>query len=193
MLIVDAERVTDLVTQLLDALGEDTGRPGLHRTPQRVAELYQDLYRGVGVDPMSVLTSATPMESTPDDRGDLVALRGIDFTSICEHHLLPFRGVADVVYRPGSRLLGLGVIAELVHVAAARPHIQERLGDMIAASLVDSGVATGSVAVLRAEHGCVAHRGPKLVGSETVTVAARGTLADAPDYGLALSLVGGAG
>ena len=189
---MDTEKVADLVIRLLDALGEDTGRPGLRRTPERVAELYQDLYRGIGIDPVSVLTSAPPLESTPDDRGDLVALRGIDFTSICEHHLLPFRGMADVVYRPGSRLLGLGVIADLVHIAAARPQLQERLGDVIAGALVDSGVATGAVAVLRAEHGCVSHRGPRLQGSETVTVAARGTLADTPDYGLALSLVGGA-
>jgi GTP cyclohydrolase I len=87
--------------------------------------------------------------------------------------------------------LGLGVIADLVHIAAARPLIQERLGDTIASALVDSGVADGALVVLRAEHGCVAHRGPKLQGSQTVTVAARGSFADAPHYALALSLVGG--
>jgi len=190
---VDAKRIEFLVTELLVALGEDPSRSGLDKTPSRVSDLYAELYAGVGVDPASILVTAPALDSTPDERGDVVALRGIDFTSICEHHLLPFRGTADVVYRPGERLLGLGVLADLVHVSAARPHIQERLGDMIAHALVDSGVAEGSLVVLRAEHGCVAHRGPKLHGSETVTVAARGSLADAPDYGIALALVGGAG
>ena len=189
---MDAKRIESLVAELLVALGEDTSRPGLNNTPGRVSELYQELYAGVGVDPASVLVDAPALDSTPEERGDLVALRGIDFTSICEHHLLPFRGLADVAYRPGERLLGLGILADLVHLSAARPQIQERLGDMIAQALVDSGVASGSLVVLRAEHGCVAHRGPKLQGSETVTVAARGSLADAPDYALALSLVGGA-
>jgi GTP cyclohydrolase I len=189
---VDAKRIESLVTELLVALGEDISRPGLDKTPGRVSELYRELYAGVGVDPTTVLTKAPSLDSSPDERGDLVALRGISFTSICEHHLLPFRGIADVAYRPGERLLGLGVLADLVHVASARPQIQERLGDMIAQALVDSGVADGSLVVLRAEHGCVAHRGPKLHGSETVTVAARGSLADAPEYGLALALVGGA-
>jgi GTP cyclohydrolase I len=188
---VDANRIESLVTQLLDALGEDTKRPGLDKTPSRVAELYAELYRGVGVDPAAVIASAPPLDSDQDERGDLVALRGIDFTSICEHHLLPFRGSADVVYRPGTRLLGLGVLAELVQVSAARPQIQERLGDMVVHALVESGVAQGAMAVLRAEHGCVAHRGPKLQGSETVTVAAGGSLAEEPDYSHALLLVGG--
>lgn len=190
---MERNRVEALVSELLTALGEDATRPGLDSTPERVAELYAELYRGVGVDPVSVLTEAEPLESAPNERGDLVALRGIDFTSICEHHLLPFRGSADVVYRPGSRLVGLGVLADLVHLAAARPQIQERLGDMICDALVSSGVAEGALTVLRAEHGCVSHRGPRLQGSETVTVAARGTLADSPDYTQALNLVGGAG
>jgi GTP cyclohydrolase I len=189
---VDAKRIESLVTELLVALGEDTSRPGLGETPRRVTELYHDLYAGVGVDPATVLAQAPALDSHPDERGDLVALRGIDFTSICEHHLLPFKGKADVVYRPGERLLGLGILADLVHVSAARPQIQERLGDMIAHALVESGVAGGSLVVVRAEHGCVSHRGPKLQGSETVTVAVRGSLADPPDYGMALALVGGA-
>lgn len=189
---MDANRIGALVAELLDAIGEDVDRPGLRQTPQRVAEFYAELYRGVGVDPASVITGAPRLDSSDIERGDLVALRGIDFTSICEHHLLPFRGTADVIYRPGSRLLGLGVLADLVHIVAARPQLQERLGDMVAGTLVDSGVASGAMAILRAEHGCVAHRGPKIQGSETVTVAARGSLATPPDYHLAASLVGGA-
>lgn len=190
---MERNRIEALVSELLVALGEDPTRPGLDKTPQRVAELYSELYRGVSVDPAALLIEAEPLESSPSERGDLVALRGIDFTSICEHHLLPFRGSADVVYRPGSRIVGLGVLADVVHLAAARPHIQERLGDMICDALVSSGVADGAMTVLRAEHGCVSHRGPKLQGSETVTVAARGSLATTPDYTQALNLVGGAG
>lgn len=190
---MERSRIEGLVSELLRALGEDPTRPGLDATPQRVAELYAELYRGVGVDPVSVLTEAEPLESAPNERGDLVALRGIDFTSVCEHHLLPFRGSADVVYRPGSGIVGLGVLSDLVHLVAARPQIQERLGDMICDALMTSGVADGAMVVLRAEHGCVSHRGPRLHGSETITVAARGSLADTPDYTQALNLVGGAG
>lgn len=188
---MDAKRIESLVAELLDALGEDTARDGLAHTPQRVAHMYSELYRGIGVDPIDVITDASVVENGADT-GDLVALRGIHFTSICEHHLLPFAGLADVVYRPKTRLLGLGAIAELVHITAARPQIQERLGDMVAGALVDSGVASGALVVVRAEHGCVAHRGPKLHGSETVTLAAVGSLASAPDYTNALMLVGGA-
>ena len=190
---MERNRVEQLVVDLLTALGEDPNRPGLDRTPERVAELYADMYRGVGVDLTSILHDAEPLESSESERGELVALRGIDFTSICEHHLLPFPGAADVVYRPGSRLIGLGVIADLVHLAAARPQIQERLGEMVCDALTSSGVAEGALTVLRAEHGCVAHRGPKLQGSETITVAASGVLSADPHYSQALALVAGAG
>jgi GTP cyclohydrolase IA len=188
---VDSARVQDLIGQLLDALGEDTTRDGVRGTPERVATLYAELYRGIGVDPKSVLDNAAALESEPAERGELVALRGIDFTSICEHHLLPFRGQADVVYLPAGRLVGLGVLADLVAVTAARPQMQERLGEMVVHALVDSGVADGALVVLRAEHGCVAHRGPRLAGSETVTVASRGRLADEPERSQALALVSG--
>lgn len=188
---MDSARVQDLIGQLLDALGEDPRRDGVVGTPERVAELYAELYRGIGVDPKSVLDNAASLESEPAERGELVALRGIDFTSICEHHLLPFRGQADVVYLPAGRLVGLGVLADLVTLTAARPQMQERLGEMVVHALVDSGVADGALVVLRAEHGCVVHRGPRLSGSETVTVASRGRLADDPERSQALALVSG--
>jgi len=174
---VDRPRAEQAIHDLLVALGESPDREGLHGTPQRVAELFAELYRGVGVDPTSVLNAARPLAEADEQLGDLVALRGIGFSSVCEHHLLPFRGVADVAYSPADRIVGLGILADLVAITAARPQLQERLGDMVAEALVESGVAQGAVVVIRAEHGCVQHRGPQLAASETVTVASAGTLA----------------
>lgn len=175
---MDDSPLREAVAALLRALGEDPTRVELADTPQRVAELFRELYRGVGVDPATVLESARALSDSADQLGDLVALRGIQFSSICEHHLLPFRGSADVAYSPDSRIVGLGVLAELVAIAAARPQLQERLGEMVADALVRSGVASGALVVIRAEHGCVQHRGPKLADSETITLASCGTLAD---------------
>ena len=163
---------------MLRALGEDPTREELAETPQRVAQLFRELYRGVGVDPASVLEDARALGDSTEQLGDLVALKAIQFSSICEHHLLPFRGSADVAYTPHHRIVGLGVLAELVAVAAARPQLQERLGEMIADALVRSEVASGALVVIRAEHGCVQHRGPKLAESETVTLASAGTLSE---------------
>ena len=178
--MIDDAKLRQAVAQLLEALGEDPSREGLADTPSRVASLFADLYRGVGTDPVTVLDNARPLAESDDQFGDLVALRGIQFSSVCEHHLLPFRGVADVAYAPGERIVGLGVLADLVSVAASRPQMQERLGDMIADALVRSGVAQGALVVIRAEHGCVQHRGPRLAESETVTMASAGSLRE-PD------------
>lgn len=173
---MDEAKLRVAVQDLLHALGEDPSREGLADTPGRVASLFADLYRGVGVDPVSVLDNARALAESDDQFGDLVALRGIQFSSVCEHHLLPFKGSADVAYVPGQRIVGLGVLADLVAVSAARPQMQERLGDMVADALVRSGVADGALVVIRAEHGCVQHRGPRLAESETVTMASAGSL-----------------
>ncbi|AVG23055.1 GTP cyclohydrolase I [Pontimonas salivibrio] len=175
---MDDQRLQDAVTELLEALGENPERDGLQGTPGRVSKLFQELYRGVGIDPVTVLEEARPLAEAEDQFGDFVALRGIAFSSICEHHLLPFRGTADVGYQPADKLVGLGILADVVEIAASRPQMQERLGDMVADALVRSGVAAGSVVVLRGEHGCVQHRGPKLSESETVTVATAGSFRD---------------
>lgn len=177
---MDDAKVRVAVEQLLEALGEDPSREGLADTPERVASLFSELYRGVGIDPVTVLESARALAESDDQFGDLVALRGIQFSSVCEHHLLPFRGTADVAYVPGARIVGLGVLADVVSLAAARPQMQERLGDMVADALVRSGVASGALVVIRAEHGCVQHRGPRLAESETVTMASAGSLRE-PD------------
>lgn len=189
---MDERRLHAAVTELLEALGENPHREGLQGTPERVSRLFQELYRGVGIDPVTVLEQARPLAEAKDQGGDFVALRGIAFSSICEHHLLPFRGVADVGYQPAEKLVGLGILADVVEIAASRPQMQERLGDMVAGALVQSGIAVGSVVVLRAEHGCVQHRGPKLAQSETVTIATAGSFGDPVARREALALMGSA-
>lgn len=189
MAAVDNEALAQAVTAMLVALGEDPAREGLAETPTRVAELLGELYAGVGVDPRSVLEQARLVASGEDERGDLVALRDIAFHSLCEHHLLPFDGLASVVYAPGERIVGLGTLSTLVDTVARRPQLQERVGEMVVGALVDSGVATGALVKISATHGCVRYRGPQQ-NLTTVTVAARGTLATGPARHEALMMVG---
>lgn len=186
---MDSATIARAIKDILTAVGEDPSREGLANTPDRVAELFAELYSGVGVDPVQVLRDAKPVASTESERGELVALRDIAFHSICEHHLLPFEGTASVVYAPAGAIVGLGTLATLVEVSAARPQLQERLGELVAQSLVDSGVAAGALVVLSASHGCVRFRGPKQALT-TVTVAASGSLGKGPSRHEALLLAG---
>lgn len=178
------------VADILVAIGEEPNREGLVATPERVAELFSQLYSGVGVDPSGVLSSAAPVVTTADERGELVALRDIAFYSMCEHHLLPFDGVVSVVYSPGERIVGFGTLVSLVEVVSRRPQLQERVGEMIVHALMSSGVAAGALALVSAAHGCVAYRGPKQKLT-TVTVAAAGTLSEGSPRHEALMLAGG--
>lgn len=178
------------VADILVAIGEEPNREGLVATPERVAELFSQLYSGVGVDPSGVLSSAAPVVTTADERGELVALRDIAFYSMCEHHLLPFDGVVSVVYSPGERIVGFGTLVSLVEVVSRRPQLQERVGEMIVHALMSSGVAAGALALVSAVHGCVAYRGPKQKLT-TVTVAAAGTLSEGSPRHEALMLAGG--
>jgi GTP cyclohydrolase I len=190
MVVVDKTAVARAVGEMLVALGEDPTREGLAATPDRVAELYAELYSGVGVDPLAVLSAATPVVTDEGERGELVALRDIAFYSLCEHHLLPFDGTVSVVYEPGERIVGLGTLVSLVEVISRRPQLQERVGEMIVQALVSSGVAAGALALVSAVHGCVAYRGPKQKLT-TVTVAAQGTLESGSARHEALMLAGG--
>jgi len=187
---VDNAVIRQAIHDILVAVGEDPTREGLSSTPDRVAELFGELYSGVGVNPVSVIRNANSVISDASERGELVALRGIAFHSLCEHHLLPFEGVASVVYQPAQGIVGLGTLATLVEVTAARPQLQERLGEMVAQALMESGVAAGALVLISATHGCVRFRGPKQALT-TVTVAAEGTLASGTGRHEALLLVGG--
>lgn len=183
---IDTARVEAAVIEILAAIGEDSTRPGLADTPRRVAEAYVDYFSGVGADPLAVLADAIPGES-----GEFVLLRDIQFRSMCEHHLLPFLGRAHVAYAPAEKIIGLGHIAELVHLLAARPQLQERLTDEIADALATALAPLGVLVVVDAVHGCVSARGPRQTESSTVTIAARGSLADPVARAEVMALIGG--
>lgn len=163
------------VRQLLVAVGENPDRPELARTPGRVADMFTDLFSGIGVDPATAL--GTPLENLGTDQiGDLVALTGIRFTSVCEHHLLPFMGTADVFYAPDQRIAGLSKIAAVVESAARRPQLQERFGMDIAHAVTSALQPHGVMVRIEATHGCVAHGAPKAAGSRAVTIARLGDI-----------------
>ncbi len=186
---VDLARVQAAVTELLLAIGEDPSRPGLTQTPERVSQAYTEFFSGIGVDPLVHLDDT--LEGAPD--GELVVLRDIEFRSICEHHLLPFIGVAHIAYAPGDRIVGLGRLPRVVDTIASRPQLQERLGEQVADALTAGLQPKGVLVVLDAVHACVTSRGVRQVESSTVTVASRGTLADPLQRAEVMALIGGQG
>ncbi|WP_168916528.1 GTP cyclohydrolase I FolE [Microcella flavibacter] len=187
---IDTSRIEAAVAEILAAIGEDPARPGLATTPQRIAESYRHFFGGVGVDPVPELMDGAEMATTPEERGELVLLRDIALRSMCEHHLLPFTGVAHVAYVPEERIIGLGRIPRLVEIVSARPQLQERLGEDVAAALETAVEPAGVLVVIDAKHGCVAARGVRYAESTTVTVAARGVLADPVRQAGVLALIG---
>jgi len=174
------------VREILVAIGEDPSRAGLAATPRRVAEAYTEFFSGINVDPVGMLAAS----EIADETGELVVIRDIEFRSVCEHHLLPFLGVAHVAYRPGARVVGLGTIARVVDTIAARPQLQERLTEQIADALQTGLQPAGVLVVLDAVHGCVTSRGPRQVRSSTVTLACRGILDEPAPRAEALAVVG---
>jgi GTP cyclohydrolase I len=188
---VDQGRIEAAVAELLAAIGEDLTRPGLKRTPKRVAEAYAEYFSGLGVDPVAVLREG--VDAAGDgERGDLVLLRGLEFRSMCEHHLLPFRGLAHVGYLPAGKVVGLGRLGSVVEILAARPQLQERLGEQIASALDEGLAPRGVIVVLEAEHDCVAARDARQMNSSTVTIASRGALSDPVARTEAMTLIGAA-
>ena len=184
---VDLKRIEAAVREILIAVGEDPDRDGLQRTPARVARSYAELFAGLRVDPAKVLT--TRFEANHEE---LVLVRDIEVFSMCEHHLLPFHGVAHIGYIPGpaGTLTGLSKLARLVEVFARRPQVQERLTAQIADLLMDALSPRGALAVLECEHLCMAMRGIRKAGSRTVTSAVRGIFQrDAKTRSEALSLL----
>jgi len=176
--VIDSGRIEAAVAELLAAIGEDVARPGLAATPRRVAEAYAEFFAGVDRDPLDPLADASDFVAAPGQLGELVLLRDIAFRSVCEHHLLPFTGVAHIAYLPGDRIVGLGRLPEVVEILSARPQLQERLGEQIADAL-DAGLRPrGVLVVLDARHSCVTARGSRQAGSTTLTVASRGELSD---------------
>jgi GTP cyclohydrolase IA len=187
---IDTGRIEAAVAEILAAIGEDPARPGLTSTPSRVAESYLDFFSGVGVDPQQFLSGATQMDVAEDELGELVLLRDIEFRAMCEHHLLPFTGVAHVAYAPARTIVGLGKIPRVVETLASRPQLQERLTEEIAEALQTGLDPRGVLVVLDAAHSCVSSRGVRQTRSTTVTMATRGTLSDPVERAGVLSLIG---
>ena len=152
---VDTARIERAVLEILLAIGEDPTRPGLERTPQRVAEAYAEFFGGLDVDPLSHLADTVPLGATEAGvpaTSDAVVLRNLAFRSVCEHHLLPFVGTAHVAYLPAERVVGLGRIPAVIDTLAARPQLQERLAEEIADALEAGLQPKGVLVVLDAQH-----------------------------------------
>lgn len=172
---IDTDRIERAVAEILAAIGEDPTREGLVDTPRRVAESAREYFSGLGSDPLTLLESRMPALGSS---GELVVIRDLDFRSICEHHLVPFVGVAHLVYVPGDWLIGLGTVPRLIDTLAARPQLQERLAQQIADTVQTGLESRGVLVVLDASHLCVQARGARQQRSSAVTVASRGSLAE---------------
>lgn len=190
---VDRERVERLIHELLDAIGEDPDRPGLRQTPARVADLYSELFAGIDQDPAAPLarTISVSRGPAPDTLpSGAVLMRGIRFRAVCEHHLLPFAGHAHIAYLPSEQVVGLGALVKVVEALAARPQVQERLGEQIADTIAEHLDARGVLVVMDAVHGCVTLRGGRQPDASTLTVAARGAYTEPVARAELIALIG---
>ena len=173
----DHARAEAAVRELLIAIGEDPDREGLHDTPARVARAYAELTSGLRQTPEDVLTTTFDI-----GHDEMVLVRDIELWSMCEHHLVPFTGVAHVGYIPAEsgKITGLSKLARLVDVYAKRPQVQERLTSQIANAIEEALEPRGVLVVIEAEHLCMAMRGVRKPGSSTVTSAVRGIMRTDP-------------
>ena len=182
----DQERAEAAVRELLFAVGEDPDRDGLLDTPARVARAYRELLSGMRIHPEEVLTTTFDL-----GHDEMILVKDIELWSMCEHHLVPFTGVAHVGYIPNEdgRITGLSKLARLVDVYARRPQVQERLTTQIAEALMEILEARGCIVVIEAEHLCMTMRGVRKPGSKTVTSAVRGIMHNAATRSEAMSLI----
>nr|WP_249669056.1 MULTISPECIES: GTP cyclohydrolase I FolE [Cellulomonas] len=182
----DAARAEAAVRELLLAVGEDPEREGLRETPARVARAYKEIFAGLRQDPRDVLSATFDI-----GHEEMVLVKDIEVYSTCEHHLVPFHGVAHVGYipSPSGRVTGLSKLARLVDVYARRPQVQERMTGEIADALVDVLEPRGVLVVVECEHLCMSMRGVRKPGSRTVTSAVRGQMRDPATRAEAMSLV----
>ena len=166
---MDLEAIKAAVRTILEAVGEDPDRPGLVETPRRVAHMYQEMFSGLHLDPSRHLKVIFP-----EEYDSMVLVRDIRFTSMCEHHLLPFYGFAHVAYIPNGQVTGLSKLARVVEEVSRKPQVQERMTQNIADMIQDNLKTSGVAVVLSAEHSCMSIRGVRKPGSSTVTSALRG-------------------
>ncbi|MFI6053311.1 GTP cyclohydrolase I FolE [Streptomyces violascens] len=182
----DEKRAENAVRELLIAVGENPDREGLQETPARVARAYREILAGLRQEPEDVLTTTFDL-----GHDEMVLVKDIEIVSLCEHHLLPFHGVAHVGYIPAEsgKITGLSKLARLVDVFARRPQVQERLTTQVADSLMRILDARGAIVVIEAEHMCMSVRGIRKPGAKTTTSAVRGQLRDPATRGEAMSLI----
>lgn len=182
----DEKRAENAVRELLIAVGEDPDREGLRETPGRVARAYREIFAGLWQQPEDVLTTTFDL-----GHDEMVLVKDIEVFSTCEHHLVPFRGVAHVGYIPATsgKITGLSKLARLVDVYARRPQVQERLTTQIADSLMEILEPRGVIVVVECEHMCMSMRGIRKPGAKTITSAVRGQLRDAATRNEAMSLI----
>jgi GTP cyclohydrolase I len=167
---VDLPRIERAMREILAAVGEDPDREGLLETPARVARMYAELFSGLREDPREHLK-----KFFTEKYDEIVLIRDISFNSVCEHHLMPFIGVAHVAYIPNGRVIGLSKLARVVEVVSKRPQVQERMTEDIANLLVEELDAKGVAVVIEASHSCMTIRGIRKPGSMCVTSAMKGT------------------
>lgn len=182
----DEKRAENAVRELLIAVGEDPDREGLRETPARVARAYREIFAGLYQEPEDVLTTTFDL-----GHDEMVLVKDIEVLSSCEHHLVPFVGVAHVGYIPSTdgKITGLSKLARLVDVFARRPQVQERLTTQIADSLMRILEPRGVIVVIECEHMCMTMRGVRKPGAKTITSAVRGQLRDSATRAEAMSLI----
>ncbi len=166
---IDEEAIKTAVVMILKAIGEDPTREGLRDTPRRIAEMYRELFAGLARDPADVLRVGFD-----EGHSEMVIVKDIPFYTVCEHHFLPFHGVAHVGYIPRGRVVGISKLARAVEILARRPQLQERLTSQIADTIMTTLEPNGVGVVLEGEHLCMTSRGVKKPGSKVVTSAMRG-------------------
>jgi GTP cyclohydrolase IA len=172
---IDRANLEAAVSALLEAVGEDPSRPDLLRTPERAAQMFEEIFGGLWIDPAMYLE-----ETLPEEHQELVILRDITVSSMCEHHLVPMVGIAHLGYIPNGRIVGFERLAKVVDAFARRPQLQERLTREIA-DLIDEMLHPRGVAVhLELEHMCMTIRGIRQPWSQVVTTAYRGAFRDDP-------------
>lgn len=182
----DHARAEAAVRELLYAIGEDPTREGLRETPGRVARAYAELTSGIRMAPEDVLTTTFDI-----GHDEMVLVRDIELWSMCEHHLVPFTGVAHVGYIPSEdgKITGLSKLARLVDLYAKRPQVQERLTTQIADAMMEILEARGAIVVIEAEHLCMTMRGVRKAGARTITSAVRGIMHNAATRSEAMALI----
>lgn len=182
----DHDRAAAAVRELLLAFGEDPDREGLAETPERVARAYAELTAGLRMTAEDVLTTTFDL-----GHDEMILVRDIELWSMCEHHLVPFSGVAHVGYIPAEsgKITGLSKLARLVDVYAKRPQVQERLTTQIADAMMEILDARGAIVVIEAEHLCMTMRGVRKAGARTITSAVRGLMHNAATRSEAMALI----